>query len=322
MLVSTRRGIQYPNPNRSDVPDIPAHFVNLVNALDLDTPFYTGTFAAMPTAASRVQGSWYYATDTSTLYFDNGVSWVALAGLNNVGLTGTPTAPTPVATDNSTAIATTAFVRTILPPGVMVPYLGAAAPTGWLLCDGSAVSRTTYAALYAILSTVYGTGDGSTTFNLPDLRGRTPVGKNTATFATLGAKGGEESHVLSVAEMPSHQHTGTTGGRSAAHSHTGVTGTENQSHTHSQFVHYRSDVLINAGGSIVINDVNQITGASIGTNTSGSTGSTESAAHNHNFTTNPETTDHTHSFTSDPTGSGSPHNNLTPYIVTNYIVKI
>lgn len=64
-------------------------------------------------------------------------------------------------------------------------FAGTSAPTGWLLCDGTAVSRTTYAALFAVISTVYGVGDGSTTFNLPDGRGRVNVQKNAATFATL-----------------------------------------------------------------------------------------------------------------------------------------
>lgn len=66
-----------------------------------------------------------------------------------------------------------------LPAGVVVPYAGAAAPSGYLLCDGSAVSRTTYAALFAVLSTAFGSGDGSTTFNLPDMRETIPVGVGT-----------------------------------------------------------------------------------------------------------------------------------------------
>jgi microcystin-dependent protein len=85
-------------------------------------------------------------------------------------------------------------------------WAAASAPTGWLLCDGSAVSRTTYAGLFAILSTTYGVGDGSTTFNLPDLRGRFPVGKNAGTFSALGGTGGEETHTLTVPEMPAHTH--------------------------------------------------------------------------------------------------------------------
>lgn len=67
----------------------------------------------------------------------------------------------------------------IFPSGAVTEFAGATAPAGWLLCDGAAVSRTTYAALFNAISTTYGVGDGSTTFNLPDLRGRVAVGKGT-----------------------------------------------------------------------------------------------------------------------------------------------
>ncbi len=95
------------------------------------------------------------------------------------------------------------------PTGSVTAYAGSSAPTGYLLCDGSAVSRTTYAALYAIIGTTYGSGDGSTTFNLPDLKGRVIVGVGTGSGLStraLGAKGGEESHTQTINEMPSHTH--------------------------------------------------------------------------------------------------------------------
>lgn len=70
-------------------------------------------------------------------------------------------------------------------------YAGAAAPSGWLLCDGSAVSRTTYSTLFAVVGTTYGVGDGSTTFNIPDLQGRFPMGKGThANVNALGKNDG------------------------------------------------------------------------------------------------------------------------------------
>lgn len=98
------------------------------------------------------------------------------------------------------------------PIGTIVAYGKASAPSGWLNCDGSAVSRTTYSALFSAIGTTYGTGDGSTTFNLPDLQGRVVVGLGTATGAvgatnhTLGQKAGEETHTLTITEMPSHAH--------------------------------------------------------------------------------------------------------------------
>ena len=97
-------------------------------------------------------------------------------------------------------------VSTVIPAGTINQYAGTSAPTGWLLADGTAVSRTTYAALFAVTSTTYGVGDGSTTFNLPDLKGRVPVGKNTGTFATLGGTGGAETHTLTTAQIPAHNH--------------------------------------------------------------------------------------------------------------------
>lgn len=98
-------------------------------------------------------------------------------------------------------------VSVMNPTGTLLSYAGSSAPTGYLLCDGTAVSRTTYSDLFAIVGTTYGVGNGTTTFNVPDLRGRIPVGKNTGTFSTLGGTGGAETHTLTTAEMPSHSHT-------------------------------------------------------------------------------------------------------------------
>src|SRR5689334_21938639 len=66
----------------------------------------------------------------------------------------------------------------VMPVGGVAPYAGSTAPTGWLFCFGQNVSRTTYASLFAAIGTTFGAGDGSTTFSLPDLRGRTPFGKD------------------------------------------------------------------------------------------------------------------------------------------------
>jgi len=81
------------------------------------------------------------------------------------------------------------------PAGAITAFGGTTAPTGWFICNGGAISRTTYAALFAVLSTAYGAGDGSTTFNLPNLEGRFPVGQDgSADFATNGQSGGNKTH--------------------------------------------------------------------------------------------------------------------------------
>ena len=91
-----------------------------------------------------------------------------------------------------------------LPIGGIIPFGSATAPTNWLVCDGSAVSRTTYSELFAVIGTSYGAGDGSTTFNLPNLKGKVPVGQDTSdtSFDVMGETGGEKTHTLTASEIP------------------------------------------------------------------------------------------------------------------------
>ncbi len=97
-----------------------------------------------------------------------------------------------------------------LPSGTVTSFAGNIAPIGWLLCNGDTVSRETYKCLFEIIGTTFGNGDGVTTFNLPDLRGRVSIAAGSGTGLTnrvLGAIGGEEAHTLTLNEIPSHTHT-------------------------------------------------------------------------------------------------------------------
>lgn len=213
-----------------------------------------GTAATTAASAYAAASHTHPQSDVTNLVTD----LAAKAPLASPALTGTPTAPTASAATNTTQIATTAFVQQELsgvgggpPAGTILAYGASSPPTGYLACDGSAVSRTTYATLFGVLGTTWGVGDGSTTFNLPDLRGRAPIGSGTGsglTARTLGTNYGAENTTLTAAQsgLPSHTHkyyggnsgtpisvgsggmqsyvqtTSSTGGTSASSSHTNL----------------------------------------------------------------------------------------------------
>jgi microcystin-dependent protein len=182
------------------------------------------------------------------------------------------------------------------PVGAIMAWPSATPPSGYLACDGAAVSRTTYAALFAVIGTTFGGGDGSTTFALPDLRGRTPLGVGTATGAagatahTLGQKSGEETHALTIAELASHTHTGTTGNENAYHQHDPPVAAGYREPSYS----YRSIATTNDPFW--------------------------SNADANNRTSN-QTAFHQHGFTTAGTGSGTAHNTLPPYVGLHFVIK-
>ncbi len=169
----------------------------------------------------------------------------------NANLTGVVTS-----TGNATAIADAALsiaktsglqaaLDAIIPTGMMAPYGGASAPSGWLLCDGTAVSRSTYSTLFTALSTSYGAGDGTTTFNLPDLQRRVPVGRLVGTDALGNTEGiASASRLLThTHKISAHYHSMGAGAdlniassgthdTSIAHDHAAFTSGAGSSHTH------------------------------------------------------------------------------------------
>lgn len=181
---------------------------------------------------------------------------------------------------------------TAIPTGTFLPFGGTSAPSGFLLCDGTAYSRTTYAALFAVIGTAFGSGDGATTFNVPDLRGRAPWGldnmggvdagrisSSVTGRNTRGASGGASTATLAEANLPAHSHTGTT--------------SSNGDHSHT--VPIQTNAEGGAGGA-----GRMVTGGTTSTSTAGA---------------------HTHTFTTSTVGSGAPFVIMPPVIFCNWIIK-
>lgn len=131
------------------------------------------------------------------------------APINSPSFTGTPTAPTPPSGDSSTKVSTTEFVlNNGVPAGTVIYVARTTAPTGYIKANGAQVSRTTYSSLFAAIGTTFGAGDGSTTFNLPDMRGVFPRGYDDGrgldpdrggAFGTYeGDQYGSHSHTLDM----------------------------------------------------------------------------------------------------------------------------
>jgi microcystin-dependent protein len=175
------------------------------------------------------------------------------------------------------------FELVSIPIGGITQYAGATSPSvKYAICDGAAVSRTTYATLFDRIGTTYGVGNNSTTFNLPNLKGNVPVGRDSSQseFDTLGETGGFKTHTLTEAQMPSHTHIQNPHGHNFLYGGTEYPGW---------------NFATAFGGSL-----NFVAG-------NGAGGVTSIASN---------------TATNQLTGGGLPHNNLQPYIVMNYLIRI
>lgn len=223
----------------------------------------------------------------------------------NVKISALPAATTVGGTDVLPLVqsATTKKVEAqffLLPSGMLVPFAGPTEPTGWLFCFGQLISRTTYAGLFSAIGTTYGVGDGSTTFALPDLRGRAIAGLDNMGGSdagrldwanTLGTTGGAQTHTLTESELASHTHT------QNAHNH-GIT---DPTHRH----------------AIVTKDyAGGFANEPLTKGLYGSTGSTVTEYAATGISINNATA------TNQNTGGGAAHNNMQPTILLNYIIKI
>lgn len=193
----------------------------------------------------------------------------------------------------------TSLVNMFMAPGTITMFAGPNPPSGWFVCDGSPVSRTTYAALFAAIGTYWGVGDNSSTFNVPDLRGRAPIGyvniaASGITARGFATRGGAETHQLSIAEMPAHDHSFSQSG----HAHT-LTNTG--SHTHGIPNPYGSTLGVTGGGgtSYIANGVIQSTASTI-------SGGTDAANAAINFSAQ---------------GGNTPATIMQPFSVLYYLIK-
>lgn len=234
----------------------------------------------------------------------------------------------------------------LLQPGMIQTTAAATVPPGWLLCNGLAVPRTTYAALYAALggpSSPWGQGDLSSTFNLPDLRGKVQVGAGTGALAgaynlprSLADVGGTERVTLTDPQMPSHSHGGGTGFYDVNHLHGGTTNDIDRPLAHTHSVYDNSTPFSGGAGGDVAwsHDANGLStvwgwGGGIqrmwgnaylqylgtGPNTGGN------LDHLHTFTTAAadRSVNHQHAIPSD--GGDQYHENMPPFAVVNVVIK-
>jgi microcystin-dependent protein len=231
---------------------------------------------------------------------------------------------------NPNDVATKGYVDTSsIMLGEIKMYAGVTPPTNWTWCFGQAVSRTTYAGLFAVLSTRFGAGDGSTTFNLPTLNGRVPVGYDGGGWS-MGLLGGEQNHTLSGGEMPSHGH----GVSDPTHAHSLYDPGHNHGHSDPGHNHGFNDpghahsyTMWQASGGLPVNGATTYTQGSVGSTTGGSgTGCWLSAAgtgmSNVAAGTGMGVYGSGTGISIVAAGGSAAHNNMQPYQCVGFIIRI
>jgi microcystin-dependent protein len=199
---------------------------------DIQIVILKGTAAASPVAPTLTQTASTYEIRLADLYLANGYSQILTANITDQRFYATiarvaisqllmdadlvmgsqlivNASPAAGATDALTKVDVDTYASVFypLPPGAVVGFGKSTVPGGFLKCDGAAISRTTYASLFSAIGVLYGVGDGSTTFNLPDLRLRTIVGHSgVGDYYYMGQTGGEATHTLTEGELPYHTH--------------------------------------------------------------------------------------------------------------------
>lgn len=205
-------------------------------------------------------------------------------------------------------------------PGDIKPTGRGAASTGWLLCDGAAVSRATYAALFGAIGVVFGPGDGTTTFNVPDLAGRFPFGADGT--HPRGEVSGQEQITLTTANLPPHTHT-IAHAHDFSHDHANTVTDAQGNHAHNTDAHHHEVKQSNAAGT---NNNTFARGAAQDrevntTDKSPNTTATGTHQHNVDIPAFGGNTGGSSSANSGSVGSGTPHTNMPPYLAINFVIK-
>lgn len=197
--------------------------------------------------------------------------------------------------------------QSYMPVGSILVYAGSIAPSGWLLCDGSTISRIDYSELFNIIGVTYGAGNGSTTFNLPNLQDRMPVGKGSINTA-IGSTGGQDSVTLTTGQLPSHNHSASSAD-AGSHSHTATDSGHSHNFSDAYFAENRG-LGTNAFGLGAASDNDNDYYNRSGTTATGNANISITSAGTHN-----------HTITVDNTGSNNPIDIRNKFIVMNYIIR-